>query len=338
MNRSQFAYKIDDLGDKKWKETLRDICEVARLCLHNLVGSNTPPLPRCYEQEFEQAALHLGKEEVLDIVRVDSERQAYTVKTAILKASERIGEAKGILQDFDQEARKELGLMERHLEILNNHLKAMHDKRFKAVVDSAVSFRDQGEGFVEDLSQVITEIGRQQGILKKLVQKVHEDPLTGVLNRRAWERDLEQLSKDVQENEGRVYTIVIADLDNFKAINDRYGHPVGDAVLRQFAALLQDHFLRSGAVYRYGGDEFTIIVKDAEAEFVKRELEGLRRRLASAIFVALGGRVKIRLTASFGLASGDNKRDVKQVISQADEMLYLAKKTGRDCIKGPQGQ
>jgi len=334
MNRSQLAYNIDDHRDKKWKETLRDICEVARLCLHNLVGSNTPPLPRCYQQEFEQAALHLGKEEVLDIVRVDSERQAYTMKTAILKASERIGEAKGILQDFDQEARKELGHMERHLEILNSHLKVMHDKSFKALVDSAVSFREQGEGFIEDLSQVIEEIGRQQGVLRKLVQKVHEDPLTGVLNRRAWERDLEQLSKDIQGNEGRFYTIVIADLDNFKAINDRYGHPVGDAVLRQFASVLHEHFSRFGAVYRYGGDEFTIIVKDAEAEFVKRELERLRKRLASAVFVALGGRVKIRLTASFGFAQGDSNRDVKEIISQADEMLYRAKDSGRDCVKG----
>ncbi len=338
MNRSQLAYNIDHLGDKKWKETLRDICEVARLCLHNLVGSNTPPLPRCYQQEFEQAALHLGKDDVVDMVRVDSERQAYSMKTAILKASERIGEAKGILQDFDQQARKELGRMERHLEILNKHIEAIHNKSFKAVVDSAVSFRDQGEGFLEDISQVIEEIGRQQGILRKLVQKVHEDPLTGVLNRRAWERDIEQLAKDIQGNEGRVYTVVIADLDNFKAVNDRYGHPVGDAVLRQFAARLKDHFSHSGAVYRYGGDEFTIIVKDAEAYVVKKELEGLKKRLASAIFVAQGGRVKIRLTASFGLAQGDNKSEVRQVISQADEMLYLAKGAGRDCIKGPQGQ
>lgn len=337
MNRSQLAYNINDHRDKKWKDTLRDICEVARLCLHNLVGSNTPPLPRCYEQEFEQAALHLGKEDVLDMARVDSDRQAYTMKTAILKASERIGEAKVILQDFDQEARKELGRMEHHLEILNNHLKAMHNKSFKAVVDSAVSFRDCGEGFIEELSDVIDEIGRQQGMLQELVQKVHEDPLTGVLNRRAWERDLQQLSRDVRQNENHVYTIVIADLDNFKDINDCHGHPVGDAVLRQFAALLKDHFSHSGAVYRYGGDEFTIIVKAADAHFVKKELEKLRKRLTNAIFVALGGRVKIRLTASFGLAQGDNTKDVKQVISQADEMLYLAKKEGRDCVKGFRG-
>ena len=337
MNRSQLAYNIDDHRDKKWKDTLRDICEVARLCLHNLVGSNTPPLPRCYEQEFEQAALHLGKEDVLDMARVDSDRQAYTMKTAILKASERIGEAKVILQDFDQEARKELGRMERHLEILNNHLKAMHNKSFKAVVDSALSFRDRGEGFVEELSDVIEEIGRQQGMLQELVQKVHEDPLTGVLNRRAWERDLQQLSRDIHQNENRVYTIVIADLDNFKDINDCHGHPVGDAVLRQFAALLKDHFTNSGAVYRYGGDEFTIILRDADAHFVKKQLEKLRKRLTNAIFVALGGRVKIRLTASFGLAQGDNSKDVKQVISQADEMLYLAKKEGRDCVKALKG-
>ncbi len=335
MNRSQLAYHIDHQQDKKWKDTLQDICEVARLCLHNLVGSNTPPLPRCYEQEFEQAALHLGKEDVLDMVRVDSDRQAYTMKTAILKASDRIGEAKVILQDFDQEARKELGRLERHLEILNSHLKTMHNNSFKTVLDSAFSFRDCGEDFIEELSDVIDEIGRQQSMLQELVQKVHEDPLTGVLNRRAWERDLEQLSQDIQKNGNHVYTIVIADLDNFKDINDCHGHPVGDAVLRQFAALLKDHFSHSGTVYRYGGDEFTIIVKDTDAHSVKKTLENLRKRLANAMFVALGGRVKIRLTASFGLAQGDNTKDMRHVISQADEMLYLAKKDGRDCVKSP---
>lgn len=331
MNRSQLAYKIEN-QDKKWKDTLMDICEVARLCLHNLVGSNTPPLPRCYEREFEQAALHLGKEDVLDMARVDSDRQAYTIKTAILQASERIGEAKLILRDFDQEARRELGHMEHHLEALNSQLKLFDSRGFKAIVDSAVSFKDCGQGFVEELSGVIDEIDRQQEMLQALVQKVHEDPLTGVLNRRAWERDLKKLSGFVATQQNAVYSIVIADIDNFKDINDRHGHPVGDAVLKQFAAILKDHFSKTGAVYRYGGDEFTVIVKGFDAGSVQVEVDRLRQRLSQATFVAMGGMLRIRISASFGLSQGNCEMDVKSVISEADEMLYLAKKAGRNCI------
>jgi len=332
MNDSQLAYKSQQ-DDKRWKDTLKDICEVARLCLHNLVGSNTPPLPRCYEQEFEQAALHLGKNEVLDMVRVDSERQAVTMRTAILKASERIGQARVFLKNFDKDARKELGRMERHLDILNSHLKLMDENGLKEVVDTALSFKNCSNEFVQELSLVIENITRQQNMLQELVQKVHEDPLTGVLNRRAWERDLQHLSCQSQEGGPPYYCIVIADLDNFKDINDKYGHPVGDAVLRQFALLLKEHFSDLGAVYRYGGDEFTVIVQGYRLDFVRKRLEDLRNRLASALFVAMGGKIKIRLSASFGLSEGSSDTDVKKILENADEMLYVAKKSGRDCIK-----
>ena len=333
MNNSQLAYKSQQ-DDKKWKDTLKDICEVARLCLHNLVGSNTPPLPRCYEQEFEQAALHLGKDDVLDMVRVDSERQAYTMRTAILKASERIGQARVFLKKFDKDARKELGRMEKQIDILSSHLRLLNDHDgLKEVVDTALSFKNCSDEFVQELSLVIENITKQQDILQELVQKVHEDPLTGVLNRRAWERDLRQLSRQSQGKDSFNYCIVIADLDNFKEINDKYGHPVGDAVLKQFAALLKEHFRGLGSVYRYGGDEFTVIVQGHSLDFVKKGLEDLRNRLTSALFVAMGGKIKIRLSASFGLSKGDSNKDVKDVLEEADEMLYLAKSAGRDCVK-----
>ena len=337
MNNSQLAYKSQQ-DDKKWKDTLKDICEVARLCLHNLVGSNIPPLPRCYEQEFEQAALHLGKNDVLDMVRADGERQAYTMRTVILKASERIGQARAFLQNFDKDARKELGRMEKQIDILSSRLRLLNDHGLNEVVDTALSFKNCSDEFVQELSLVIENITKQQDMLQELVQKVHEDPLTGILNRRAWERDLGQLSMQGQGKDSFNYCIVIADLDNFKEINDKHGHPVGDAVLKQFAALLKEHFRSLGSVYRYGGDEFTVIVPEYDLDFVKKVLEDLRKRLASVLFVAMGSKIKIRLSASFGLSMGDSETDAKDVFEEADEMLYMAKSAGRNCIKCPIGQ
>ncbi len=332
MNKGQLAYKVEEEIDLKWKDTLRDICEVARICLHNLVGSNTPPLPRCYEQEFEQAAIHLGKEHVLEMVRLDSEKRAYTMRTAILQASERIGQARGLLEHFDKEARKELENMESQLRRIDTEILELKNLGIKGIVDSARSLKDSGKGFVAELSDVIEKISLQQDMLRELVHKVHEDPLTGVFNRRAWERDLQSLAQAFQQDGTFSYCIVMADLDNFKEINDRYGHPVGDAVLRQFAGLVREHFSTDATVYRYGGDEFSIISRQ-ELEDVRNELEKLRKRLKGAVFIAMNGKVQIKLSVSFGLSKGDASRPVHDVISEADQMLYLAKKAGRDCIR-----
>jgi len=126
--------------------------------------------------------------------------------------------------------------------------------------------------------------------------------------------------------------LVIADLDDFKNVNDSYGHPVGDAVLKQFAALLADHFASSGSVYRYGGEEFGIILPGFSGQEAAERLEVFRKRLKRAVFVAMNGEVKIRISASYGVAQWTGQENMKDVVSRADQMLYKAKKAGKDCI------
>ncbi len=333
MSRSQLAYDNGRV-ERKWQDTLKEICEVARICLHNLVATNTPPLPRYYEHEFRQAASILGKTEVLDMVVNEADKQAYNMRSAILDANDSIEEAKIILEDFDREARRELGRMDRDLDVLDGQLKRLgKGEGVSEVMKSARHLTKCGHGFVDNLSEAIEKISRQQDLLNELAQKVHEDPLTGVLNRRAWERDLCGLTEAPRRQCADIFCIVIVDLDNFKEINDSYGHPVGDAALRQFAALLKEEFKEVGSVYRYGGDEFAILIRGLDIHTVYDKLVRLQERLASAVFIALGGRVRIRLTASFGLAQGSGEDDIHSVIAKADEMLYQAKKAGRNCIK-----
>lgn len=321
--------------DESWKEVLRDICEVARSSLHNLVSSGTPPLPRCYQQEFSQAANALKKQKVLDMVRSDEDCQTERFRSVILSARDRISDARSILSKFESEAKANIQELDKKIDSMCSHLALVPTNYKEEIEQSATAVKHTSHGFISNLSEVLEQIGQQQNLLESLAKKVHEDPLTGVLNRRAWEKDLIELANphgDSSKGNGK-FTIAICDLDHFKRVNDSYGHPVGDAVLKQFALLLNDHFASSGSVYRYGGEEFGIILPGFSVEETFQKLEVFRQRLKKAVFVAMAGQVKIRISASYGVAQWSKEEDIRDVVSRADKMLYAAKKAGRDCIR-----
>ena len=324
------------MAEEAWKDTLKDICEVARNSLHNLVSSGTPPLPRCYHQEFVQAADVMQKAEILEMVRSDEDQQTVRFRRVILKARDRISDARKILVDFEEEAKQNMAQLDQRIDAMNLHLVPLPKEQKRDLEGNVRAFQESSRDFVGNLSGVLEKIGKQENLLVSLARQVHEDPLTGVLNRRAWERDLNDIaSSDASgsHDSGGMITLVIADLDHFKKVNDSYGHPVGDAVLKQFATLLGDHFASSGSVYRYGGEEFGIILPGFSLSEAVERLEVFRKRLKRAVFVAMNGEVKIRISASYGAADWTGKEDIKEVVARADQMLYKAKKSGRDCIK-----
>lgn len=116
------------------------------------------------------------------------------------------------------------------------------------------------------------------------------------------------------------------DVDHFKSINDTFGHPKGDKVLRQIAQSLQEHFGFRGGIGRMGGDEFAVIFDSAvnEAE-IKRRLEQFQIDIADI----LGASMKV--TCSVGVCRFIYPQDMQNIYKKADEMLYQAKAKGRDC-------
>lgn len=316
-----------------WKEALKDICEVARISLHNLVSSKTPPLPMCYANEFERAAILLGKDEVLELIREDYEKQDSRIKQAILKAKKRVGEAKDILKQFEEDIKDEIAALDTYYRELEGQTKSDPQADIQAFMISAKLLKDGGNKLMSDLTTVIGQITRQEELLGSLTKQVYEDPLTGVMNRRAWDKDLQEIEASITSYEDGTFTLVIVDLDKFKEINDSYGHLVGDAVLKQFARLLKEQFESSGTVYRYGGDEFAILSPGFGMDEIIPKLNAFRTRLKNSVFIANGGKVKIKLTASIGASQWNIGKTITQIIQEADKMLYEAKESGRDCIK-----
>ena len=159
---------------------------------------------------------------------------------------------------------------------------------------------------------------------RELAALATEDPLTGLLNRRAFLRAAER-DRALAARTGAPLSVVMLDLDHFKAINDRYGHAVGDEVLRATAAALTGASRKTDRVARLGGEEFVLWLPDTPAAGAALLADKVRARLAEIAVPGFDG----RLTASAGVAAftGESLTDL---LRRADAALYRAKDLGRN--------
>lgn len=162
-------------------------------------------------------------------------------------------------------------------------------------------------------------------LMDELRRERDGDGLTGVLNRRGFE---EQAAKLLAGNGQAV--LILCDLDHFKGINDTYGHDAGDQVLQRFGALLRDSARPTDLVGRMGGEEFALLLADADMDRAIRVAEGLRSAIEATRFLFLPP--SNRLTASFGIAPREQGRNVRNMMKAADRQLYAAKAGGRNRI------
>ena len=160
----------------------------------------------------------------------------------------------------------------------------------------------------------------------ELREQAMRDPLTGLYNRRALVQRFEA-ERQHQRVTGQSLTLVLIDIDHFKRINDRFGHATGDAVLVAVAATLREGVRTSDAVFRIGGEEFALLLPNADALQATLRVQGLRQGLQALALPLVGAGV----TFSAGIAAceaGDDMLD--PLLRRADEALYLAKAGGRN--------
>jgi len=159
---------------------------------------------------------------------------------------------------------------------------------------------------------------------------VRRDGLTGCFSRSAFERLLRDAS-DAHRDRGRPATLALFDIDHFKSINDRFGHPVGDIVLRALTAVTHSTLRRSDQFGRLGGEEFGILMHNAELGAATLIAERVRKAIETLCLPQLDGH---GVTASFGLAElGPHHTNIADWIKAADIALYHAKHDGRNCVK-----
>ncbi len=199
---------------------------------------------------------------------------------------------------------------------------------------SAHQLRAYVEKLVQDgeqsLSKLRAELSVYQSKLDEVERVATQDPVTGVANRYKAERQIQS-----RIEAGRGFSIAIFDLDNFKQINDVYGHPAGDSVLKQFAIELRGAFRSTDVVSRWGGDEFLAIV-DCRAEDARERIEPVRKWVDGDYAIQLNGEArKVSIRASIGVASWKPGDTAADLLARADAAMYEEKARNRKPPKGP---
>ena len=161
-------------------------------------------------------------------------------------------------------------------------------------------------------------------------QQALVDSLTGLANRRLCSAALEKELARAQRFEEPL-TLVLADIDDFKLINDRWGHPTGDEVLKDFAERLRESVREIDLAGRWGGEEFVLLLPGTDLEGGRRLAERIRQAIGSQPLVAPDGE-QIDVSASFGVASFPGVSGQNQLVAAADAALYEAKRLGKDRV------
>lgn len=157
------------------------------------------------------------------------------------------------------------------------------------------------------------------------------DPLTGAINR----TDMMPILREWQDMIKRtsiVCTIVMVDLDEFKKVNDRYGHFVGDKVLSSVSQYILDNLRPYDKLFRFGGEEFLLCMQQTELNTAFNRCEMLRKDIA-AMNIEIGESETIHITASFGITILDPTIPIETCIERSDQAMYAAKSAGRNCTQ-----
>lgn len=188
------------------------------------------------------------------------------------------------------------------------------------------------DSFVDMNNLVISRL-REEMARKRAEMMSTTDYLTGVLNRRAFESQLEaEINRSKRESVP--LGLILCDIDNFKIINDTYGHQIGDMVLKKVAMLLLRKRRSYDFIGRYGGEEFVLCLPGAKNEEVLKIAERLRL-VVEKHQIPVPGFHHVNVSASFGVAAlkPDDEEDLQSLIRRADEALYQAKAAGKNCVR-----
>jgi diguanylate cyclase len=181
------------------------------------------------------------------------------------------------------------------------------------------------------IKKMKTEMNRAQNRANILEKESLMDPLTGTHNRRAYEKHIKKEMCNYKQYEDQVFSMLLIDIDNFKSVNDTYGHSAGDRCLEEISKLIKLNLRGTDFFARFGGEEFVVILPETDQEGALTVAEKLRKCIENARFSYRGQR--LYLTICIGctaLQSSDT--DAKTLFNRADAALYQAKESGRNRV------
>ncbi len=204
-------------------------------------------------------------------------------------------------------------------------------------------FKASRETTQEEFEREVVIRSKIHVILKRTQEKLFEtslklkeasiiDPLTGVFNRR-YMREIFEREISRFERRGGTISVMIIDLDDFKRINDTYGHPTGDKVLVEFAGRLKRIKRRYDYIVRYGGDEFLLILPDTRPDGVSSIFERIKISFEREPIEVGKSQIILKLSGGASFLPSPKNKSYEDLLKSADHALYEAKKSGKSCLK-----
>ena len=271
-------------------------------------------------KEYPQA-LDEYKQGVVIAHRIHTHRLLYEMYQAMSNVCKQNNDFQGALEFYEKfHNAKEQALEEREKQ----------ERRYRQVIDQAKNARREADLLQVKNNQLENEINERKQLQQKLEQLAKTDPLTQLLNRRSFFTQA-ALAYERARRYQKPFSLILFDVDHFKEINDSFGHQAGDQILAKISERLRSKTDQSDLVCRFGGEEFIILIHDADSKQAQAVAKEIKQELNRTIQTT---DMPIQVSASFGISTFDPNEAVSldKLIERADDAMYHAKENGRNRI------
>ncbi len=327
------------------KEDIRAITEIAKKELKFLVNKNIPLSPQNYQKWFRvfcylrDTHQELTEDDIFEnfkhIVFSEEDKQVFENEDMQNITKEVISTLKNEMEEVINNVENyQEGIIKHHQKFQEVH-KGIDDQTIKQMLEKILQeleeLKEQNNNFKKKIEKQSHRIEKLEDELNSAKQEANTDFLTGLFNRKSFERALEDSFKDYKEK-NYPFSFCMLDIDHFKNINDTYGHPFGDEVLKEIAQILKTYLRAKDIPGRIGGEEFGIIFPGIELQDAVKVVERLRKIIENR-GIPIDDNI-VNITASFGVIEmNDSINSPAELVREADELLYKAKKNGRNRVE-----
>ncbi len=270
-------------------------------------------------REMYNKYLATASEKSLDAIKKDLEKMVCEMSSSLTDANAgtQMFQSK-INVSFEKLRKAENGDLS-----IEDTMAVMHE-----IVKNSKDISKTVDVFSKQLARAQSEISDLKDQISIMQRDVSTDALTSLLNRRAFDSDLQHLTETETP-----FSLIMCDIDHFKLLNDTYGHQVGDVALKMIGKVFSDNTRDSSSSYRYGGEELVMLLPCTPFIVARQIADSMRRRIERLNIVVKETGVKVsNVTASFGVSASDGGVIGAKVLKDADEQLYEAKRLGRNRV------
>jgi len=306
----------------------KNLKEIIKRMFNFFVENNIVPVPNNYAKWFfvfcyiVENNIEATTDQIIDIyykifkeAKIDL-RLSNEIERILNKVRHTVYEYLDTVKKFDKR-------IEKHEKTLEDYSRQEELSILKDILKEVSELRKVNQDLVKALQEKQKEAERLKKELDTLKKQAFIDYLTGLKNRRSIQKALEDYFRDFKKY-GYPFSVIMVDLNNFKEINDKYGHPVGDCILKEVGEILRKYLRAKDAIGRYGGDEFLIILPGVKLEDAINIARRLKLVIENQTFYCEDKELKI--SASFGVLEASKKfNSPEEVIKAVDQKLYEAK-------------